>query len=101
MKIFSKIICGENSPEFKETPKQHKDYITKAVNFNIASVSFDFALSSHVFENPSHKILFHFFNDICIKQVVREAIEIRLKNNNNISLNRDLGEYSLNALYTS
>jgi len=33
-----------------------------------------------------------------IKQVVREPIEINLKINNNISFNRDLGEYSLNSL---
>ena len=69
------------------------------------SVSFGSALSSHVFENPSHKILFEesaiISNDLDIKQVVREAIEIRLKINNNISLNRDLGEYSANALCTN
>ena len=57
------------------------------------------------FENPSHKILFEessiISHDLGIKQVVREAIEIRLKIDNNISLNRDLGEYSLNALYTN
>ena len=40
-------------------------------------------------------------NDLDIKQVVREAIEIRLKINNIISLNRDLREYSLNAPYTN
>ena len=40
-------------------------------------------------------------NDLGIKQVVREAIEIKIKINSNISLNRDLGEYSLNALYTN
>jgi len=33
--------------------------------------------------------------------VVRESIEISLKINNNISLNRDLGEYSLNSLYSN
>jgi len=38
-------------------------------------------------------------NDLGIKQVVWEAIEIRL--NNNILLNRDLGEYSLYAPYTN
>ena len=72
---------------------------------NITYVSFDSALSSHVFKNPSHRILFEesviSSNDLGIKQVVREAIEIRLKINNNISLNRHLGEYSLNALYTN
>jgi len=36
-------------------------------------------------------------NDLGIKLVVREAIEIRIKINSNISLNRDLREYSLNA----
>ena len=36
-----------------------------------------------------------------MKQVVPEAIEIRIKINSNVSLNRDLGEYSLNALYTN
>ena len=75
------------------------------MNSNITSVSFDSDLSSHVFENPSHKVLFEesaiISNDLGIKQVVREAIEIRLKINNNISLNTDLGGYSLNALYTN
>ena len=36
-----------------------------------------------------------------VKQVVREAIKVRRKINNNISLNRDLGEDSLKALYTN
>ena len=40
-------------------------------------------------------------NDLGIKQVVRESFEINLKINNNISLNRDLGEYSLNSLYSN
>ena len=40
-------------------------------------------------------------NDLGIKQVVRESIEINLKINKNISLNRDLGEYSLNSLYSN
>ena len=66
---------------------------------------FDSALSSHVFENRSHKILFEesalISNDLGIKHVIREAVEIILGINNNISLNRDLGEYSLNALYTN
>ena len=57
-----------------------------------------------MFLNPSHKILFEesalISNDLGIKQVVQEAIKLRLKVNNNISLNRGLGEYSLNALYT-
>ena len=84
--------------------QQHIDDITKALNSNITFVSLDSALSSHVFENPSHKLLFEesaiISNDLGIKQVVREAIEIRLKINN-ASLNRDLGEYSLNVLYTN
>ena len=33
--------------------------------------------------------------------MVRESIEIDLKINNKISLNRDLGEYSLNSLYSN
>jgi len=36
-----------------------------------------------------------------IKQVARKSIEISLKVNNNNSLNRDLGEYSLNSLYSN
>ena len=79
--------------------------IPKALNPNIAAVSFDSALSSHVFENPSHKILFEestlISNDLGIKQVVWEAIEVRLKININTSLNRSLGEYSLNAIHTN
>jgi len=61
----------------------------------MANVSFDSSLSCHDFENSRHKTLFKesalISNDLGIKQVVREAIEIRLKINNNISLNRDLG----------
>ena len=40
-------------------------------------------------------------NNLGVKQAVREAIEIRLKINNTISLNKDVGEYSLNGLYTN
>jgi hypothetical protein len=40
-------------------------------------------------------------NDFGIKQVVRESIEIGLKINHSISLIRDSGECSLNALYTN
>ena len=58
-----------------------------------------------MFENRSHKILFKEYtlisNELGIQQIVREVIEIRLKINYNIFLNRDLGEYSLNALYTN
>ena len=57
------------------------------------------------FQNPNHKILFEesalINDDIGIKWKVREAIELRLKINDNISLNRDLGEYSLNTPYTN
>ena len=99
-----KCYVGRTHQNFEKRLQQHKDDITKALNSNnIISVSFNSTLSSHVFENPSHKILFEesaiISNDLSIKQVVREAIEIRLKINDNISLNRDLGEYSLNALY--
>jgi len=40
-------------------------------------------------------------NNLGIKQVVQEIIEIGIKINSNISLNRDLGEYSVNALYAN
>ena len=40
-------------------------------------------------------------NDLEIKQVVRESIEINLKIINNNSLKRDLGKYSLNFLYSN
>ena len=40
-------------------------------------------------------------NDLGIKQVFKESIEISLKINSNVSLNRDLGEYSLNFLYSN
>ena len=39
-------------------------------------------------------------NDLGIKQTVGEAIEIKRNLNNNTSLNRDLGEYTLNPMYT-
>ena len=74
-----KFYVGRTHQNFEK----HKDDITKALNSNITSVSFDSALSSHVFENPSHKILFEespiISNDLGIRQVVREAIEIRLR----------------------
>ena len=99
-----KSYVGRTHQNFEKRLQQHKDDITKALNSNnITSVFSDSALSSHVLESPSHKILFEksAIIDLGIKQVVREAIEIRLKFNNNISLNRDLGEYSLIALYTN
>ena len=57
----------------------------------------------HIFKNPSHVILKSSLisNDLGMKQVVQESIENSLKINNNISLNRDLGEYSLNSLYSN
>ena len=46
--------------------------------------SFDSHLSWHTFNNPSHMILFEIssliINDLGIKQVVWESIEISLKN---------------------
>ena len=62
--------------------QQHKNGITTPLNSNIANVSFDSALSSHVFENPNHKILLGesalTSNDLGVKQVFQEAIEIRI-----------------------
>ena len=59
----------------------------------------------HLQQNPSHGILSEesalISNDLGIKQVVREAIQLRLKFYNNISLNLDLGKYLLNALYAN
>ena len=84
-----KFYVGRTHQNFEKCLKQHKDDITKALNSNITSVSLDSDLRSHVFENPSHKILFEesaiISNGLGIKQVVREAIEIRLKINNNIA----------------
>ena len=99
-----KFYVRRTNQNFEKRLQQRKDDITEALNSNITSVFFYSALSSRVFENPSHKIHFEesaiISNDLGIKQVVREAIEIRLKINNNISLNRDSGECSLNVLYT-
>ena len=100
-----KYYVGRTHQNLEKRIQQHKDDIVKALNSNISTVSSDSALGSHIFENPNHNILFDesalISNDLGIKQVVRESIEIRLKINNNISLNRDLGEYTLNALYTN
>ena len=100
-----KYYIGRTHQNLEKRIQQHKDDIVKALNSNISTVSSDSALGSHIFENPNHNILFDesalISNDLGIKQVVRESIEIRLKINNNISLNRDLGEYTLNALYTN
>jgi len=58
-----------------------------------------------VFESPCHKILFEetalISNELGIGQVVQEATEIRIKINNNISLNKGLGEYSEDAQLTN
>ena len=84
--------------------QQHKESIEKALKSKNNSISFDSALSSHIFENPNHYVLFDetilISNDLGIKQTVREAIEIKRNLNNNKSLNRDLGEYTLNPMYT-
>jgi hypothetical protein len=67
--------------------------VTKASNFNITHNCFDSALSSHIFENSSHTIVFENTSliriDLDIKQIFQEAIEIKLKFNNrpNASLN--------------
>ena len=54
-----KFYVGKTRQNFEKRLQQHKDDITKALNCNnITSVSFDSSLSSHVFENPSHKMLF-------------------------------------------
>ena len=57
-----------------------------------------------MFENQNHYVLLDktigISNDLGIKQTVREAIEIERNLNNNTSLNRDLGEYTLNPMYT-
>ena len=87
-----KYYIGKSHQNSENHLQQHKDDITKALNSNIANVSFDSALTRHVFENSSHKILFEesaiISNDLGIKQVAREAIEIRLKIDNDVSLNR-------------
>ena len=84
--------------------QQHKESIEKALKSRNNSISFDSALSNHIFENPNHYVLFDetilISNDLGIKQTVREAIEIKRNLNNNTSLNRDLGEYTLNPMYT-
>ena len=90
-----KYYIGRTHQNLEKRIQQHKDDVAKALNSNISAVSSDSALGSHIFENPSHNILFDesalISNDLGIKQIVRESIEIRLKINNNVSLNRDLG----------
>ena len=87
-----KYYVGRTHRNLEKRLEQHKHDISKAINSNIANVSFDSALTRHVFENSSHKILFEesaiISNDLGIKQVAREAIEIRLKIDNDVSLNR-------------
>ena len=68
-----KFYIGRTHQNFEKRLQQHKDDITKGLLFEESAI---------------------ISNDLGIKQVVREAIEIRLKINNNICLNRDLGEYS-------
>ena len=96
---------GRTHQNLEKRIHQHKEDIDKALIANNSNNSFDSALASHIFDNPSHTILFEksslISSDLGIKQVVRESIEIRLKINKNISLNRDLGEYSLNSLYSN
>ena len=53
-----KFYVGRTHQHFEKPLQKNKDDITKALNSTITSVSFDSALSSHVFKNPSHKILF-------------------------------------------
>ena len=69
-----KFYVGRTHQNFEKHLQQHKDDITKALKSNVTSVSFDSALSSHVFENPGHIILFEesaiISNDLGIKQVV-------------------------------
>ena len=84
--------------------QQHKESIEKALKSKNSSISFDSALSNHIFENPNHYVLLDetilISNDLGTKQTVREAIKIKRNLNNNTSLNRDLGEYTLNPTYT-
>ncbi|XP_065583868.1 uncharacterized protein LOC136042864 [Artemia franciscana] len=100
-----KYYVGRTHQNLDKRLQQHKNDIDKALISNCSNNSFDSALGWHIFNNPSHMILFEnsslISNDLGIKQVVRESIEINLKINKNISLNRDLGEYSLNSLYSN
>ena len=84
--------------------QQHKESIEKALKSRNKSISIDSALSNHIFENPNHYVLFDetilISNDLGIKQTVRKAIEIKWNLSNNTSLNRDLGEFTLNPMYT-
>ena len=93
---------GKTHQNLEKRLHQHKEDIDKALISYSSNNSFDSAFACHIFNNPSHTILFEnsslISNDFGVKQVVRESIEISLKVNNNISLNRDLGEYSLNSL---
>ena len=96
---------GRTHQNLEKRLQQHKKDIDKALISNSSNNSFDSALGWHIFNNSSHTVLFEksslISNVLGIKQVVRESIEISLKIYNNISLNRDLGEYSLNSLYSN
>ena len=95
---------GRTHQNLESRLQQHKESIEKALKSKNNSVSFDSALSNHIFKNPNHYVLFDetilISNDQGIKQTVREAIEIKQNLYNNTSLNRDLGEYTLNPMYT-
>ena len=55
----------------KKCLQQHKDDITKALSSNSPNASFDSALSSRVFDNPSYKEESTLINnDLGTKQVV-------------------------------
>ena len=102
--FFKQTILVEPHQNLGTRLQQHKESIEKALKSRNNSISSDSALSNHIFENPNHYVLFDetilISNDLGIKQTVREAIEIKQNLNNNTSLNRDLGEYTLNPMYT-
>ena len=50
---FGRFYVGRTHQNFEKRLQKHKDDITIALNSNISSVSFDSALSSHVFKIPS------------------------------------------------
>ena len=93
---------GRTHQNLGTSVKQHKESTEKALKYRNNSISFDSVLSNRIFENPNHYALFDEIiitsNDLGIKQTVREAIEIKRNLNNNTSVNRDLGEYTLNPM---
>ena len=101
---YGNYYIGRTHQNLGTRLQQHKESIEKAFKSKNSSISFDSALSNHIYENPNHYVLFDetilISNDLGIKQTVREAIEIKRNLNNNKSLNRDLGEYTLNPMYT-